>query len=64
MFIDRLINQGSARCWSRCSSSPRRATSLIAEDVVNVSTPGYQQKDLSLEKFQQMLAERRRAAAR
>ena len=28
---------------------------LIAEDVVNLSTPGYQQKDLSLEKFQSAL---------
>ena len=31
---------------------------LLAENVVNVSTPGYRQKDLSLEKFQGMLRER------
>ncbi len=31
---------------------------LLAENVVNVSTPGYRQKDLSLEKFQGMLRDR------
>src|SRR5206468_7993267 len=31
---------------------------LIAENVVNVDTPGYQQKDLSLEKFQALLRDR------
>ena len=31
---------------------------LIAENVVNISTPGYRQKDLSLERFQKMLADR------
>ena len=31
---------------------------LIAENVVNISTPDYRQKDLSLDKFQQLLADR------
>ena len=31
---------------------------LIAENIVNVRTPGYRQKDLSVEKFQQMLPRR------
>ncbi|HEY1628772.1 MAG TPA: hypothetical protein VGF52_02870, partial [Tepidisphaeraceae bacterium] len=31
---------------------------LIAENVANISTPGYQQKDLSVDGFQKMLSER------
>ena len=31
---------------------------LIAEDVANVDTPDYQQKDMDVARFQQMLAER------
>jgi len=30
--------------------------------VVNISTPGYQQRDLSLPRFQQMLSERAKTA--
>ncbi len=46
------------RCWSRCSSSPKSRQELIADNIANVSTPGYRQKDLSTAKFQQMLRER------
>ena len=31
---------------------------LIADNIANVSTPNYQQKDLSVEKFQKMLRDR------
>lgn len=58
MFIDRLLNQGNAPLlsqWLKFTSSRHR---LIAENIVNISTPGYQQKDLSLDKFQAMLRER------
>jgi flagellar basal-body rod protein FlgB len=58
MFIDRLLNQGSGPLLEQTIRFTAARHQLIAENVVNISTPGYQQKDLSLEKFQQMLADR------
>jgi flagellar basal-body rod protein FlgB len=58
MFIDRLLNQGSAPLLEQMLHFTTARHRLIAQDVVNISTPGYKQKDLSLEKFQQMLSDR------
>jgi flagellar basal-body rod protein FlgB len=58
MFIDRLLNQGSTPLLEQMLHFTAARHRLIAGDVVNISTPGYQQKDLSLEKFQQMLSQR------
>ena len=58
MFIDRLLNQGNAPLleqWLRFTAERHK---LIAENVVNASTPNYRQKDLSLEQFQSMLRTR------
>jgi flagellar basal-body rod protein FlgB len=58
MFIERLLNQGNAPLLERTLEFTAARHKLIAENVVNVDTPGYQQKDMSLEKFQAMLRER------
>jgi flagellar basal-body rod protein FlgB len=58
MFFDRLVNQGSTPLLEQMLQFTAARHRLIAENVVNISTPGYRQKDLSLERFQQMLAER------
>ena len=58
MFIERLLNQGNAPLLERTLEFTAARHRLIAENVVNVDTPGYQQKDMSLEKFQAMLRER------
>ena len=58
MFIDRLLNEGSAPLLEQVVRFAAQRHKLIAENVVNVSTPGYRQKDLSLEKFQKMLSSR------
>ena len=58
MFIERLLNQGSAPLLERTLEFTAARHKLIAENVVNVDTPGYQQKDMSLEKFQSMLRDR------
>src|SRR6266478_504776 len=63
MFIDRLLNQGSTPLLEQTLQFTAARHRLIAENVVNISTPGYRQKDLSLTKFQGMLAERAKAAA-
>ena len=62
MFIDRLINQGPAPVLEQMLHFTTARHKLIAENVVNISTPGYRQRDLSLEKFQQKLSERVDAA--
>ncbi len=62
MFIQRLLNQGNAPLLERTLEFTAQRHRLIAENVVNVDTPNYQQKDMSLEKFQAML--RRRVADR
>jgi len=58
MFIDRLVNDGSAPILEQMLHFTAARHQLIAENVVNISTPGYKQKDLSLEKFQRLLSER------
>jgi|SRR5665213_3673681 len=64
MFIDRLLNQGATPYLEQTLRFTAARHNLIAADVVNISTPGYQQKDLSLEKFQKMLADHSSAADR
>ena len=55
MFIDRLINQGPRPVLEEELSFTDARQQVIADNIANVSTPGYQQKDLSVETFQGML---------
>jgi len=58
MFLDRMLNQGSEPVleqWLQFTDVRQR---LLAEDVVNASTPNYVQKDLSLDQFQSMLSQK------
>ncbi|HEX4796936.1 MAG TPA: hypothetical protein VH370_24305 [Humisphaera sp.] len=57
-MFERLLNQTNAPVLERMLKFTAARQKLLAENVVNVSTPGYRQKDLSLEKFQGMLRER------
>jgi len=58
MFIDRLLNQGNAPLLEQTLRFTEARQRLIMENVANVDTPNYRQKDMDLGKFQQMLAER------
>ena len=58
MFIERLLNQGNGPLLEQMLKFTAARHKLIAENVVNVTTPNYRQKDLSLEKFQGMLQDR------
>ena len=58
MFIDRLLNQDSSPVLEQMLRFTEARQQLLADDVANASTPGYQQKDLSVDKFQQMLGKR------
>ncbi|MGD0138949.1 MAG: flagellar basal body rod protein FlgB [Tepidisphaeraceae bacterium] len=55
MFLDRLLNQGSMPVLEQMLQFTDARQSLLAENVANVSTPGYVQKDLSLDQFQEIL---------
>jgi flagellar basal-body rod protein FlgB len=58
MFIERLLDQGNAPLLEQMLRFTAARHRLIAENVVNVDTPDYRQKDLSPEKFQALLRSR------
>ena len=63
MFIDRMINQGAAPVIEQELKFSTARQKLLSDDVANIDTPGFVQKDLSAEKFQSMLSEKIDAAA-
>src|SRR5205823_1647961 len=58
MFVERLLNDGSAPVLEQLIQFAANRHRLLSEDIVNVDTPGFQRKDLSLVKFQSMLRDR------
>ena len=58
MFLDRLFNQTDAPLLEQTLKFSAARHKLIAENIVNVSTPNYRQKDLSVAKFQKLLRQR------
>ncbi|MCC6239991.1 MAG: hypothetical protein IT448_06815 [Phycisphaerales bacterium] len=57
-FVDRLLNQGTTPLIERTLEFSAERHKLLAEDIVNASTPGYVQKDMSLARFQGLLRRR------
>ena len=58
MFVNKLINEGNAPLLERMLEFTAARHKLIGENIVNVSTPNYRQKDLSVEKFQRLMQDR------
>src|SRR5438477_8977874 len=58
MFIERLLNEGNAPLLEQMLRFTAERHRLLAENVANIDTPLYRQKDLSTEKFQAQLRER------
>ena len=58
MFIERLLNQGNAPLLEQVVRFSAARQKLILENAANIGNPNYLQKDLSLDRFQQMLQER------
>ena len=58
MFIDRLLNQGSAPVLEQMARFTEARHKLLADNIVNISTPGYRPRDLSVAQFQRELGER------
>ena len=59
MFLDRMLNQGPMPLVERMLQFTAARAEVIGENFVNIDTPDYAQRDLSLPAFQQMLQERR-----
>jgi flagellar basal-body rod protein FlgB len=58
MFIERLVNQTNAPLAERVLHFASLRHGLIAQNMANVDTPGWRQKDLSAARFFSMLRER------
>jgi flagellar basal-body rod protein FlgB len=58
MVLDRLLNQGPLPILEQELSFTEDRQRVIADNVANVDTPGYQTKDLSVEAFQNMLRDK------
>jgi flagellar basal-body rod protein FlgB len=58
MVLDRLLNQGPMPLLEQELQFTDARQKVIADNIANVDTPGYQQKDLSVETFQSMLQEK------
>jgi len=58
MFIEKLLNQGNAPLIAKMVEFTEKRHELIAENVANISTPNYVQKDLDLREFQTQLRDR------
>lgn len=58
MFVNRLLNGGNLPVVEQMLRFTAARHTMLAENVANLSTPGYQQKDLDTRGFQSMLADR------
>ncbi len=58
MFLEHLMNQTDAPLLERVLKFSAAKQQLIAENLANIDTPGYRQKDLSTEKFMALLRSR------
>ncbi|MCY2955398.1 MAG: flagellar basal body rod protein FlgB [Planctomycetota bacterium] len=56
--MDRMVNGSNTPLLEQVVQFAAARHKLIAEDIANVDTPGFRQKDLSIERFQEMLRER------
>jgi flagellar basal-body rod protein FlgB len=63
-FLQRILGSGSEPILEQVLRFTAARHRLIAENIANVDTPGYVQKDLSEKKFQQALADRLRERGR
>ena len=56
MFVEHMLNQDSAPLLEQVVKFTARRHRLIAQNIANIDTPNYRQKDLSVKGFQEMLA--------
>src|ERR1700683_3093197 len=56
MIIDSMFGRGAVPVLEQVLQFTSARQRLLQEDVANIDTPGYRQKDLSLSRFQKTLA--------
>ncbi len=57
-MIDHLLNQSAAATLQRTASFHAARHSVLADNIVNISTPGFKQKDLDVDGFRESLRKR------
>ena len=57
-MIDGLMNRGNGALLEQVINFASQRHKLILDNIANADTPGYRQKDLSVERFSSMLRER------
>jgi flagellar basal-body rod protein FlgB len=58
MLIEGLMNRGNGALLEQVINFASQRHKLLLDDIANVDTPGYKQKDLSIDRFNTMLSER------
>jgi flagellar basal-body rod protein FlgB len=58
MFIDRLLNEGNGPLLEQTLRFTEARHQMLLDNVANVDTPNYEQKDLDVKKFDEMLTKR------
>ena len=58
MLIEGLLNRGNGALLEQVVQFASARHNLLLENIANVDTPGYRQKDLSVGRFNALLAER------
>jgi len=57
MFVNRLLNRGPTPLIEQMVKFTEKRARLLGQDITNLSTPNYVNQDLSLDRFQQLLAQ-------
>ena len=58
MFIKQMLNQTNVPVLERLLEFTSARHNLIADNIANVDTPGYRQKDMSIDKFYGLMQRR------
>ena len=58
MLIDGLMNRGNGPLLEQVINFASQRHNLLLDNIANVDTPGYRQKDLPVERFSSMLRQR------
>jgi flagellar basal-body rod protein FlgB len=58
MLIEGLMNRGNGALLEQVVNFASQRHKLILDNIANVDTPGYRQKDLSVQRFSSMLRQR------
>jgi flagellar basal-body rod protein FlgB len=58
MLIEGLMNRGNGALLEQVINFASQRHKLLLDNIANVDTPGYRQKDLSVERFSSLLSER------